>query len=85
VLNGVEIGGGSVRLHDARTQRFVLERVLRVADTDQLHYLLAALDSGERARTRVDLHVQARRHTLVLHLVLIDTSHSCSAPRPFVK
>lgn len=52
MLNGSEVGGGSVRLHDSRLQRFVLEHVLRLAHTDQLHYLLTALDSGER-RARV--------------------------------
>jgi aspartyl-tRNA synthetase len=30
VLNGVEIGGGSVRVHDAKMQDFIFTEVLRV-------------------------------------------------------
>jgi aspartyl-tRNA synthetase len=30
VVNGVELGGGSVRIHDVNLQRFVLEHVLKV-------------------------------------------------------
>lgn len=30
VLNGVEIGGGSVRVHDAKMQEFIFSEVLRV-------------------------------------------------------
>jgi len=45
VLNGQEIGGGSVRIHSGEEQRFVLETVL-AENTDQLNHLLQALDSG---------------------------------------
>lgn len=45
VLNGCEIGGGSIRIHDANTQKYVLERILK-EDTSQLEHLLQALDSG---------------------------------------
>jgi tRNA synthetases class II (D, K and N) len=32
VLNGVEIGGGSVRIHDAEMQEFIFSQVLQVCD-----------------------------------------------------
>jgi aspartyl-tRNA synthetase len=48
VCNGVELGGGSIRLHDAATQRGVLEAVLRVTPQQLEGFapLLAALGSG---------------------------------------
>ncbi|KAK9465148.1 tRNA synthetases class II-domain-containing protein [Lipomyces arxii] len=39
VVNGVEVGGGSTRIHDASLQRFVLSRILRVPGV--------ALEQGE--------------------------------------
>nr|XP_003219892.1 PREDICTED: aspartate--tRNA ligase, mitochondrial [Anolis carolinensis] len=45
VLNGSEIGGGSIRIHNAKQQCFVLENVLK-EDTKPLAHLLEALDSG---------------------------------------
>ena len=45
MLNGQEIGGGSVRIHRGDDQRFVIEEVLR-EDSSELQHLLAALDSG---------------------------------------
>nr|XP_060630373.1 aspartate--tRNA ligase, mitochondrial [Anolis sagrei ordinatus] len=45
VLNGSEIGGGSIRIHNAKQQCFILEKVLK-EDTKPLAHLLEALDSG---------------------------------------
>ncbi|XP_010226936.1 PREDICTED: aspartate--tRNA ligase, mitochondrial [Tinamus guttatus] len=45
VLNGNEIGGGSIRIHNAELQRFVLEKVLK-EDSEVLSHLLDALEFG---------------------------------------
>ena len=45
VLDGQEVGGGSVRIHNVEDQRFVLEDVLQ-EDSTELHHLLSALGSG---------------------------------------
>ncbi|NXI71916.1 SYDM protein, partial [Anseranas semipalmata] len=45
VLNGNEIGGGSIRIHSAEQQRFVLEKVLK-EDSEVLSHLLEALEFG---------------------------------------
>ena len=45
VLNGSEIGGGSMRIHDAATQRYILEVMLK-EDCSELEHLLEALESG---------------------------------------
>lgn len=45
VLNGSEIGGGSIRIHDARLQRYILETLLK-EDVKLLSHLLQALDYG---------------------------------------
>ncbi|XP_040027441.1 aspartate--tRNA ligase, mitochondrial isoform X2 [Gasterosteus aculeatus] len=45
VLNGCEIGGGSIRIHKASEQLYVLKSVLK-EDPGLLSHLLEALDSG---------------------------------------
>uniref|UniRef100_A0A8C4KJE6 Aspartyl-tRNA synthetase 2, mitochondrial n=1 Tax=Dromaius novaehollandiae TaxID=8790 RepID=A0A8C4KJE6_DRONO len=45
VLNGSEVGGGSIRIHNAELQRFVLEKVLK-EDSEVLSHLLDALEFG---------------------------------------
>lgn len=45
VLNGQEIGGGSIRIHNASLQRKILNDILRL-DSEHLEHLLDALESG---------------------------------------
>uniref|UniRef100_A0A8C3QET2 Aspartyl-tRNA synthetase 2, mitochondrial n=1 Tax=Cyanoderma ruficeps TaxID=181631 RepID=A0A8C3QET2_9PASS len=45
VLNGNEVGGGSIRIHSAEQQRFVLEKVLK-EDSEVLSHLIEALELG---------------------------------------
>ncbi|XP_014675774.1 PREDICTED: aspartate--tRNA ligase, mitochondrial-like [Priapulus caudatus] len=45
VLNGQEIGGGSIRIHDACLQRYILEEVLQERSSELAH-LLEALEMG---------------------------------------
>lgn len=47
VIDGVEVGGGSQRVHDSELQRYILQEVLKVPDPDRLFgHLLAALATG---------------------------------------
>ncbi|KAK2509855.1 hypothetical protein MC885_018550 [Smutsia gigantea] len=45
VLNGSEIGGGSIRIHDSELQRYILATLLK-EDVKLLSHLLQALDYG---------------------------------------
>lgn len=45
VLNGQEIGGGSIRIHDGKLQKFVLEDILNIP-YEHLRHLIDALESG---------------------------------------
>lgn len=45
VLNGNEIGGGSIRIHDALVQEYVLKKILK-EETDEMDYFLQAMKHG---------------------------------------
>ncbi|KRX55434.1 Aspartate--tRNA ligase, mitochondrial, partial [Trichinella sp. T9] len=45
VLNGVELGGGSIRIHRPAVQRYVLHHILK-ENVDQMEHLLQALEFG---------------------------------------
>nr|XP_006003177.1 PREDICTED: aspartate--tRNA ligase, mitochondrial isoform X2 [Latimeria chalumnae] len=45
VLNGNEIGGGSIRIHSSSQQRYILKEILK-EDLEILSHLLEALESG---------------------------------------
>lgn len=45
VLNGQEVGGGSMRIHDADQQKYVLDEILKI-DHGHLSHMIEALKSG---------------------------------------
>lgn len=45
VLNGSEIGGGSIRIHQSELQEYILKEILQ-EDPSNLHHLLKALQCG---------------------------------------
>lgn len=45
VLNGSEVGGGSIRIHDAALQTQVLESILKIP-VENMSHLIEALKSG---------------------------------------
>ena len=47
VLNGEEVGGGSIRIHDHELQKYVLSHVLEIPGVaDSMSYFFEALESG---------------------------------------
>lgn len=47
VINGVEVGGGSRRIHDPELQKYVFESILKITNYEQLFgHLLKALSMG---------------------------------------
>lgn len=48
VVNGVELGGGSKRIHNAEMQRFIMKDILKMSDEriDDFSHLLEALRAG---------------------------------------
>lgn len=45
VLNGEEVGGGSIRINDSHLQKYILQNILG-EDASQINYFLDALESG---------------------------------------
>ncbi|KAG5676655.1 hypothetical protein PVAND_006473 [Polypedilum vanderplanki] len=45
VLNGQEIGGGSIRIHEAKLQKYVLDEILKL-ERQHLSHMIEALQSG---------------------------------------
>lgn len=56
VLNGQEVGGGSVRIHNAEMQSFVLDEILKI-DRRHLDHLIEALQSGAPPHAGVALGI----------------------------
>ena len=56
VVNGVELGGGSARIHNAEFQEFVLRKVIGMRDerVEDFRHLLEALRAGDRKSTRLN-------------------------------
>ncbi|CUS23939.1 LAQU0S12e03422g1_1 [Lachancea quebecensis] len=47
VLNGVELGGGSTRIHDPELQKYVLKDILKIKEPEKLFgHLLTAFENG---------------------------------------
>lgn len=64
VLNGSEIGGGSVRIHDPQLQEAVLRRVLELSkeEVQRFAHLLHALHSGAPPHAGIALGTFANSH-----------------------
>ncbi|ANB13912.1 aspartate--tRNA ligase MSD1 [Sugiyamaella lignohabitans] len=47
VINGVEVGGGSTRIHDTKLQKYIFEEILNITNSKALFgHLLEAFDTG---------------------------------------
>lgn len=47
VINGVEVGGGSRRIHDPQLQNYIFQKILKISNSEQLFgHLLKAFDLG---------------------------------------
>ncbi|KAG5360613.1 Aspartate--tRNA ligase [Yarrowia sp. B02] len=47
VINGVEVGGGSTRVHDSQLQNYIFKEIMKIPNSDKLFgHLLRAFDVG---------------------------------------
>lgn len=74
VLDGWEIAGGSVRIHNSEMQRRVLGDLLKIAP-DSLHHMLDALDSGCPPHAGIAFGTKAKlalaQETLIVALIIV--------------
>lgn len=72
VLNGQEIGGGSIRIHNANLQRKILDDILKI-NSDHLAHLIEALESGCPPHGGIALEItfQLQSHYSPITCVLI--------------
>ncbi|CAF0754292.1 unnamed protein product [Didymodactylos carnosus] len=68
VLNGYEIGGGSIRIHNSKLQRHILENILHI-ESDHLEHLLHALEYGAPPHGGIALGLDR------ILAILLETEH----------
>ncbi len=76
VVNGVELGGGSIRIHDADLQEHVLRSILDVP-VEEFSHLLKALRSGCPPHGGIALGEKMAAPIISIQLFLLDTMLGC--------